>query len=235
MKIKLLVLVNFLLIKHLFAQVGIGTDSPSATLDVSIDSNYKAGDKAGVAFPLMTGNQIEAMSTTNLKAGTIVYANSISTNTNPDVDTVGLWYWTGSSTKKWEPLFLAHKSVVSYFYAPSIVLPTTSIGVSANSADDISYNSSTTTYRVNLFSMYQKQFSMQGEVATIKSAIKNPTATTLPTFKSTDLDYYITYFDNTVFVPSTIAISNDGVLTYQIASKPAITENTFMNIVYKVK
>ena len=218
-----------------FAQVGIGTSSPNATLDVSIDSNYKNGDKAGVAFPLMTGNQIEAMSTTNLKAGTLIYSTAVSTATSKDVDDIGYWYWTGDSVKGWEPINSSKSNYVSYFYAPSIILPTSSLEISTNANDDISYNTNTKIYTVKLFSIYQKQFSMQGETASIKSAVKNPLATSLPTHNSTDLDYYITYFDNTVFIPTSVQITNSGVLSYQIVDNPAVTENTFMNIIYKVK
>ena len=89
MKINLLLAISFCFMNILLAQVGIGTSNPNATLDVAIDSNYKSGDKAGVAFPMMSGNQIEAMSTTDLKAGTLVYANAISTNTIPDIDALG--------------------------------------------------------------------------------------------------------------------------------------------------
>lgn len=236
MKIKSFVILGTMFTIHTNAQVGIGTSDPSATLDVAIDSNYKSGDKAGVAFPMMSGNQIEAMSTTNLKAGTIVYANSVSTNSTPDIDAFGLWYWSGDATKKWEPLNLGHKKVVSYFYAPSIALPTDIAGVSTDSNSTIWYDSSKSLYNVKLFDIYKNQFDLSGNVAgSTKSALKNPSATNIPTLSKTDLEYYVTYFDNKVFDPATITLDDNGVLRYSIISNPMISESTFMNIVFKVK
>ncbi len=236
MKIKFLALVNVVFTTILYAQVGIGTSNPNATLDVSIDANYKSGDKAGVAFPMMSGNQIEAMSTTNLKAGTLVYANAISTNSMPDVDALGLWYWTGDAAKKWEPLNLGYKKVVSYFYAPSIALPTDIAGVSTDSSSTIWYDSATSMFNVKLFEIYKSQFDLSGNVSGAnKSALKSPSATTIPVLNKTDLEYFVTYFDNQVFDPSKITLDDNGVLKYSILSNPMVTENTFMNIVFKVK
>ncbi len=236
MKFKLFVITSIALGALLRAQVGIGTSFPNATLDVAIDSNYKNGDKAGIAFPVMTGNQIEAMSTTNLKAGTIVYANDASTNSVTDIDSLGLWYWTGDPTKKWEPLNLGHQKVVSYFYAPSIALPTDIAGVSTSSTSSIWYDSSTEFFNVKLFDIYVQQFSLAGNVSgTTRTALKSPSALNLPVLKSSNLDYFITYFDNQVFDPSTITLDDNGVLKYKLVVSPTITEESFMNIIFKVK
>lgn len=236
MKINLLSIISVCFTNLLFAQVGIGTANPNATLDVSIDSNYKNGDKAGIAFPMMSGNQIESMSTTDLKAGTIVYANSVSTSSSPDIDAFGLWYWSGDATKKWEPLNLGHKKVVSYFYAPSIALPTDIAGVSTDSNSTIWYDSSKSLYNVKLFDIYKNQFDLSGNVTgPTKSALKSTSATNIPTLSKRDLEYYVTYFDNQVFDPNTITLDDDGVLRYSIISNPMISESTFMNIVFKVK
>ena len=218
-----------------YTQVGIGTKTPTSTLDVNIDQNYISGSPAGVSFPQLSGDQIESMVTTNLKAGTLVYSTSASTANTKDVDDIGYWYWTGDSVKKWEPISISSGNNVSYFYAPSMVLPTSSLGISTDVNSDVSYNTTTNTFTVKLYNIYQKQFSMDGERTNIKSAVKNPLATSLPTHSSTDLDYYITYFDNTVFVPTSVNINDNGILTYQVVNNPSVTENTFMNIVYKVK
>ena len=236
MKINLLLAISFCFMNILLAQVGIGTSNPNATLDVAIDANYKSGDKAGVAFPMMSGNQIEAMSTTDLKAGTLVYANAISTNTTPDIDALGLWYWSGDMTKKWEPLNLGYKKVVSYFYAPSIALPTDIAGVSTDSSSTIWYDSATSMFNVKLFEIYKSQFDLSGNVSGVKkSALKSPSATSIPVLNKTDLEYFVTYFDNQVFDPSKITLDDNGILKYSILSNPMVTENTFMNIVFKVK
>jgi len=68
-----------------------------------------------------------------------------------------------------------------------------------------------------------------------KSALKSPSATSIPVLNKTDLEYFVTYFDNQVFDPSKITLDDNGVLKYSILSNPMVTENTFMNIVFKVK
>ena len=89
-----------------FAQtgnVGINTSTPKSTLDVALPASYTNGSLAGVSVPQLTGDQIEAMTTTGLKAGTIVYATAVSTATTPDVNSIGYWFWK-DATSKWEPL-----------------------------------------------------------------------------------------------------------------------------------
>lgn len=83
-------------------EVGINTDSPKATLDISTPSEY-TNQKAGLSIPQLTGDQIESMITTELKIGTLIYATSVSTATTKDITHVGYWMWTGDTEKKWEP------------------------------------------------------------------------------------------------------------------------------------
>lgn len=233
---KILSISSFLLFSAIHAQVGINTQAPKATLDIALPQTYAAGGVAGVSFPQLSGNQIESISTSELKAGTLVYATEISSASTKDVDSVGYWYWTGDASKKWEPLFLTHKSVVSYFYAPSIALPTTSTDVSTSSTDDIWYEASNQTFHVKLFEVYKRQYSLTGNVSGAgRTALKNPSANSLPTLSDSDLDYFVTYFDNKVFDPNTITLDNSGNLSYQVLSSAIPTEDTFMNIVFKVK
>lgn len=233
---KILSVSSIILFNSIYAQVGINTTSPKATLDISLQQPYTSGTFAGVSFPQLTGDQIESISTKDLKAGTLVYSTSSSSASIKDVDSIGYWYWTGDSTKKWEPLFLNHKSVVSYFYAPSIALPTISNGVSTNSTDDIWYEASSEKFYVKLFEVYKKQYSLTGDVTgNSRTAIKNPSANQLPLLTAADLDYFVTYFDNKVFDPNTITLDNSGNLTYQVLNNATLTEDTFMNIVFKVK
>lgn len=78
------------------AQVGIGNTDPKATLDVNKVS-YATGEQAGIAVTQLTGLQIVGMSTSGLKAGTLVYA----TSTSGAINSIGYWNWDGSS---WLPL-----------------------------------------------------------------------------------------------------------------------------------
>lgn len=118
------------------------------------------------------------------------------------------------------------------FYAPSIVLPTTS----TNLQPGVTYDMATETFTVNLHDIYSNQFGMAGDVAgATRTAIKSPTATTLTTHAANALEYFVTYFDNTVFDPTTITLSDAGVMTYKVLPSSTVTEKTYMNIVFKVK
>lgn len=122
-----------------------------------------------------------------------------------------------------------------FFYAPSIALPTAPDQSSTSSADDIYYTASNQTYTVKLYTIYSKQFG--GTVTTGTSntgKVANTTRTTaLPMLGSSDLDYYITFFDTTVF--SDVTVSDTGVMTYKIKSTADVTIGSFMNIVFAVK
>ncbi|PWS30560.1 hypothetical protein [Pedobacter paludis] len=117
-----------------------------------------------------------------------------------------------------------------FFYAPSTVMPTVNTNLPAN----ITYNSG--TFTVDLYAIYNYQYSMTGNIAgSTRSAIKSPTSTTLPIKAVTELEYFITYFDNSVFDPTSITLSDAGILTYKILPAAVVSEKTFMNIVFKVK
>jgi hypothetical protein len=71
------------------AQVGLGTTDPKAALDVtSTDS--------GILIPRMTAEQVELIATPT--AGELVFSTS---GTGPIVNTVGFWYFDGST---WLPI-----------------------------------------------------------------------------------------------------------------------------------
>ena len=117
-----------------------------------------------------------------------------------------------------------------FFYAPSLVLPTSN----TNLPNYVTYSGG--TFTVNLHGIYQNQFGMVGNVSgAARTAIKSPTATTLPVLGAAALEYFVTYFDNTVFDPTSITLSDTGVLTYQVLGTASVTEKTYMNIVFKVK
>ncbi|SKB75252.1 hypothetical protein SAMN05660477_01020 [Soonwooa buanensis] len=123
-----------------------------------------------------------------------------------------------------------------YFYVPSIVLPTSLLDVSTSNTDDIYYTPLSDTYTVKLYNIYQKQFGMVGDVSGAnRTALRSNASSVLKTFASSELDYFVTYFDNSVFDPASIALSPEGVLTYKIITNSKPTEKTFMNIVFKVK
>ena len=107
-----------------------------------------------------------------------------------------------------------------FFYMPSIVLPT--------ETSDPAYNG--TKFEIDLYQRYLDQFN----VTTPATTAKSPGATTnLPIVAKTDLDYFITYFDNAVF--TAVQLTNDGKLSYQLVNpaSPDVTDKTFMNIVFR--
>jgi hypothetical protein len=77
------------------AQVGVGNTDPKATLDVN-KASYATGEQAGIAVTQLTGAHIVGMTTSGLKAGTLVYA----TSTSGAIDSVGFWYYNGIAWSK---------------------------------------------------------------------------------------------------------------------------------------
>lgn len=129
-------------------------------------------------------------------------------------------------------LRLAPTATSQYFYAPSAVLPT----VNANLPSYTTYNSSAGIFTVDLYAIYSNQYGLTGNVSgSTRTSLKNATATTLPVLGASMLEYFIIYFDNTVFDPNSITISDTGVMTYKILPSAVVTEKTFMNIVFKIK
>jgi hypothetical protein len=108
-----------------------------------------------------------------------------------------------------------------FFYAPSIVVPT---DINAPGYDAI-----TEVFTLKLHEIYRGQFGMSD----VTSSARNPAAGALPVMAKDQLDYFVTYYDNAVF--SDVAVSNDGELTYKLRAGFAVTEKTFMNVVFKIK
>ncbi|MGG5578814.1 hypothetical protein ACPDHL_15965, partial [Myroides sp. C15-4] len=107
-----------------------------------------------------------------------------------------------------------------YFYMPAATIP---------SHDDLTGLALTGTREVNLYEVYKNQYGFTNTATQVRS---NPTST-LPVYAASELDYFITYYDNTVF--TNVTLSSSGVLQYQVRSNSEITANTYMNIVFKVK
>ena len=132
--------------------------------------------------------------------------------------TAGHYYNDGS---KWIKIATEESAAVpSFFYMPSMLLPT--------DISDPSYNSVTEIFTINLHSNYAAQFGLTNSVS-----VKDPSASVLPVLANNKLEYFITYYDNSVF--QNVSVSDTGILTYKLASTYTITEKTFMNIVFKVK
>lgn len=103
-------------------------------------------------------------------------------------------------------------NVTRFFYMPSIVFDTTTTG---------------TAQTKDLYTLYKNQFS---NVPTNARSASAPA--TIPFFpNATDLYYYVTGYDATVFKIN--SISSTGVLNYDVLSNA--TSASFINIVFVVK
>ena len=150
----------------------------------------------------------------------------VTTDTNGDYD-------SNKATK-----FLPNKVVVAnaqgvlgamnaawplFFYMPSVVLPT--------DTHDPRWNG--TTFTIDLHKLYSEQFA-PGLALTPGPTASSPSAGALPVESKTSLGYFITYYDKNVF--TNVQVNDYGILSYGLVSTtPNVTENTYMNIIFKRK
>src|SRR5690554_4702412 len=119
-----------------------------------------------------------------------------------------------------------------FFYMPSIIIPTSE----AQMADPVyggltgdSFDDSALEGTIDLYARYNAQFGTTG-TATQPSS---PGAPELPVLPASELHYYITWYDTTVF--SSVAVDANGVMTYELLPTADVTMGSFMNIVFAVK
>lgn len=203
------------------AQVGVNTTDPKVSLDVQAIAT-DATTAEGLTAPRLTLAQLSSKDAKYLtdQTGTIIYVTNITgtttTKTNK-VTAIGYYYFDGTLWQSIGP-----DPNMRFFYMPSIVLPT--------DTSDPSYNAGTQAFTINLYTAYSNQFGMSNIGS---SAVKNPASTTLPVQASNALEYFITYYDNTVF--QSVTLTDAGVLTYKLPTVLPLSEKTFMNIVFKLK
>lgn len=117
-------------------------------------------------------------------------------------------------------------SLPKFFYMPSMMLPLTQDQIV--STMQASYSNG--VFKIDLYKVYAEQFGGTNAV----TSTSNPTKTTsLPVLPSNELDYYITFFDPTVY--TNVVVTNEGILTYKIAANADPNDGSFMNIVFAVK
>lgn len=214
----LLFITAFFFISIAKAQVTIGSDitpHEEALLDLK-ETNSGTSEK-GLLMPRVSLSATTAASPmTSHTAGMTVYNIATTGDVTP-----GYYYNDGN---KWTRLAISGESQMpSFFYMPSIVLP-------IDTGDPTYYDSVTETFTIDLYGAYASQFGM-----TASNVVSNISATTsdVHLLASTVLDYFITYYDSSVF--SDVKVSDVGVLTYKLIAGHTVTEKTFMNIVFKEK
>lgn len=113
----------------------------------------------------------------------------------------------------------------SFFYMPTIVLPT--------ETTDPAYSIGDGKFHIDLYDQYKQQIQLTAMTAATPGAAQSIGATGLPLESAVDLEYYITYFDTNVFTD--VQVDASGTLTYKLVPSPDVTEKTFMNVIFKVK
>jgi len=138
-------------------------------------------------------------------------------NTNPtDSLRVGLYYndgtrWVRLSTDA--EIGLVGGSAQKWFYMPSIPIDVSTGGT------------------INLYDECKAQLNDAGELVIHSTGAPARVLSVLP--KATDLYYYVTGYDKTVF--GTITIDANGKMTYTIKPGATVTDATYMNIVFVEK
>lgn len=218
-----------------FSQVGVNTTTPKATLEI-IGRPEEATIPDGVIVPKLTGDQLKAKDTiysTQVEMdGTIVYVTekvSTPSTLTADVLSPGYYYFNGT---KW--LNFTSSGGSKWFYAPSIALPTSEAGIPKIPNSGISYDTNSEVFTVDLYNIYKKQFNVI-DASINSSFVKSNLSATLNSFASNELDYFIIYYDSSVYDPITIRLNDKGELTYKILTSGIVTQNTYMNVVFKEK
>lgn len=111
------------------------------------------------------------------------------------------------------------------FYPPSIEIDASAI--------------STSDETINLYDQYANQYDITSTSTTINGTLinytsaKSPSAPNdIPIYLPTDLYYYVTFADTSVF--NIISLDDNGLLTYRIVGIPT-DDNTIINVVFVVK
>lgn len=221
MKRNIFFLIIWFTYSAIYAQVGINTETPKASLDIHAQTtDSRTAD--GLIVPRLTLSQLvskDALYSTD-QTGCMVYITKVVGVTSPKTRKIiapGYYSFDGAI---WHGL--TPDQNLRFFYMPSIVLPV--------DTDSPAYNTSTQTYTINLYQSYADQF---GLTNLNKNAQKSPSATSLPVLQSNAFEYLITYFDDQVF--KKVSVTNAGVLTYQIPTDAVFSEKTFMNVIFKLK
>lgn len=121
-------------------------------------------------------------------------------------------------------------SMPKFFYMPSIIVPIAASQFTAiNATAGESFSDATRTGVLNLYERYKAQFGTVG-TATQPSS---PSAPSLPVLPASELHYYVTWYDTTVF--QSVSLDATGKMTYVVRVGVDVTVGSFMNIVFAVK
>ncbi|WP_430614926.1 hypothetical protein [Flavobacterium sp. JP2137] len=201
---KVFTLVVSLLALNALAQVKVGNNPQT----INPNALFEIEGNKGLLLPRL------ALEKTTLSAPLTAHVVGMTVYNTATVNDVkpGFYYNDGV---KWAKMVTADDKAVKFFYMPSITFDTSQTRVGQTK---------------NLYLEYKKQFSLDPAGYHVVSS-GAPTAG-IPYFDSpTDLYYYITDYDHTVF--SNITILDNGIMTYDVTA--AATDCSVINIVFVVK
>lgn len=207
-------------IGFIHAQIGVNTSTPQVSFDVQAGAT-DATTAEGISAPRLTLSQLASKDAKYAadQTGALVYITDVTgtpTAKTRNVIAKGYYYFDGTLWQTSGP-----DQSLRFLYMPTIVVPT--------STTDPAYNPANQTFTLDLYTMYSIQYGMTNT----GSSVKSPTATTLPVLANGNIEYLITYYDNTVY--QNVAVSDAGILTYQLVPVVTLTDKTYMNILFKVK
>ena len=202
--------------------IGINTDAPKATLDVTGHADTTTPD--GIIAPRIEGADLKAKSNAygvNQK-GAIVYVNSAvpsSDTATANVTAAGYYYFDGAA---WQPMATASSASLGWFYMPSFNLDVTPTG--------------TTPHTFDLYKEYVRQFTKDAanpRFASSDSGYTTATNTTLPS--AHDLVFVVTDYDTNVIEDGSVSIDADGLMTYMVRTDAVVSVASYINILVKLK
>ncbi|MEI8086987.1 MAG: hypothetical protein WCG93_12305 [Paludibacter sp.] len=187
---------------NLKAQVTIGNNN---TPDVNAILDLQSNTNKGLLLPRVALTATNNPSPTSAHTAGMTVYNTATTSVNNGYDvSPGFYYNDGT---KWVQLPLGY---TKWFYMPSVSFDTSTTGTGRSK---------------DLYGLYYAQF----HAPTVKST---GAPTSVPYIAAaTDMYYYITSYDNTVF--ANVSINASGVMTYDVIG--SATACSFINIAFVLK
>lgn len=202
-----------------FAQVGIYTKDPQASLEVKVNTKDST-IVDGIIAPNLTVDDLIKKDSKYLPkhSGAIVYVtNGLATLTRTDktvkVDAAGYYYFDGLI---WQRLYTTAEKE-KWFYMPSFNLDMSSLGEKT----------------VDLYANYRSQFTKQtNKFFSSNNSTSLVSNLEAPLFEANELEYIVTFYDERYL--RVIEITSEGMMKYIVNDTNPPT-NAFINIILQPK
>lgn len=117
------------------------------------------------------------------------------------------------------------------FYMPPILLPLCKETAAPGEYTDESNATTDGLFVVDLYAHYQQQFGMTQTASQVRS--NNSVLPDGVVWSKEQLMFFVTYYDNSYF--QDVTVSDEGVLRYRVKKNVDPSEQTYMNIVFRVR